>query len=67
MKRYMLFAYRYYYRLGGWSDFKGAFDSIEEAVKAGREFMDKEHLDNFEVIDKEDGWDVADKRTELPK
>lgn len=31
MKRYLLFAYDDYYPSGGWNDFKGSFDSVEEA------------------------------------
>lgn len=32
MKRYLLFGGSTYYPEGGWADFRGAFDSIEEAV-----------------------------------
>lgn len=29
---YLLFSGNYYYPMGGWKDFKGAFDTPEEAV-----------------------------------
>jgi hypothetical protein len=32
MKRYLLFAARDYYPDGGWRDFKGDFNSVEEAL-----------------------------------
>ena len=33
MKRYLLFAGEYYYPSGGWRDFWGAFDSVDDARK----------------------------------
>lgn len=35
MKRFILFAGSNYYPSGGWSDFEGSFDDLEEARKAG--------------------------------
>jgi hypothetical protein len=32
MKRYLLFTGNQYYPSGGWSDFKGSFDTVEEAL-----------------------------------
>ena len=32
MKRYLLFSGYYYYPEGGWEDFRGSFDTIEEAM-----------------------------------
>lgn len=32
MKRYLLFVYEYFYPTGGWHDFVGDFDSLEDAV-----------------------------------
>lgn len=34
MKRYALFSGDYYYPNGGWDDFKGTFDTINEALAA---------------------------------
>lgn len=34
MKRFLVFRGYDYYPAGGWNDFKGAFDSIEEAHDA---------------------------------
>lgn len=33
--KYLLFSYDYYYPDGGWRDFGGVFNTIEEAVDAG--------------------------------
>lgn len=33
MKRYLLFAGNYFYPLGGWNDFVGDYDTIEEALQ----------------------------------
>ena len=32
MKRFLVFAGQEYYPLGGWADFKGSYDSIEEVI-----------------------------------
>jgi hypothetical protein len=37
MKRYALFAGDTYYPSGGWYDFRGSFDSFEEALAASKE------------------------------
>lgn len=33
MKRYLVFKFQQFYPLGGWFDFRGAFDSLDDAVK----------------------------------
>ena len=33
MKRYAVFVYEFYYPAGGWDDFRGDYDTLEEAVK----------------------------------
>lgn len=38
MKRYLLFFGMDYYPAGGWSDFKGDFDTIEEADARFQQF-----------------------------
>lgn len=48
-KRYLLFVFYDYYPSGGWDDFAGSFDTIENAAitaAASRE-------DNFQVVDSE--------------
>lgn len=47
MKRYAMFAYDVYYPSGGWGDFKGSYDTIEEAETAGK----NSGCDNFDVVD----------------
>lgn len=37
MKRFLVFAGSNYYPCGGWSDFVGAYDSLEEARAAAEE------------------------------
>ena len=39
MKRYLLFSGYSYYPSGGWRDFKGSFDGLEEALQAGHKCM----------------------------
>ncbi len=51
MKRYLVFFYAFYYPLGGWNDFIGSVDTIEEA----RALVKKEQHDpsgsEFQVVD----------------
>jgi hypothetical protein len=42
MKRFLLFAGYDYYPHGGWNDFKGAFDTIEEAQTAFTKFIQED-------------------------
>jgi hypothetical protein len=46
MKRYLLFCFDGYYPSGGWGDFVGTFDTIEEALKN----RDRDH---YQVVDTE--------------
>jgi len=46
LKRFLLFAGDNYYPRGGWDDFRGSYDSLEEALAAPR------HNDNW--------WHVVD-------
>lgn len=55
-KRYLLFTYDTYYPSGGWSDFDGSFDSIDEIVEYLKEQDYK--CDCKEIIDLETGDDV---------
>ena len=36
MRRFLLFAGMQYYPFGGWSDFRGAYDTLIEALSAQR-------------------------------
>lgn len=38
MKRYALFAGNQYYPAGGWSDYRGAFDTMDEAREKARAY-----------------------------
>lgn len=54
MKRYLLFMYDQYYPSGGWGDFKGSFDTLEEALA----YTPTTHLDCREVVDSHTGESV---------
>ena len=60
MKRYLLFAGDTYYPGGGWSDYKGSFDTIEEAKTSALagERWSAEHIHKF------DWWQVIASITE---
>jgi hypothetical protein len=49
MKRFLVFYGDQYYPAGGWGDFKGEFDTFEEAVKflVGKSFDWKEVVDCY--------------------
>jgi hypothetical protein len=48
VKRYLLFAGDLYYPGGGWSDFRGSYDDIYEAVDGARTW------DWYHVVDSTD-------------
>ena len=47
MKRFLVFYGDSYYPGGGWTDFKGDFDSIEEALK----FLSEKCYDWKDIVD----------------
>lgn len=65
MKRFILFAYSHYYPLGGWHDFRGAFDTIEEAVAARKAKADKYDYAEWHVFDSVEMRIVEGNDTEL--
>lgn len=54
MKRFLLFAFRDYYPIGGWDDFKESYDTLEEAASAGRATLEDLYC-NFQVVDSATG------------
>ncbi len=54
MKRFLLFSGSNYYPHGGWDDFRGSYDSCEEALAAPR------HGDWWQVVDTQTGVKVVD-------
>lgn len=40
MKQFAAFSYANYYPGGGWCDFAGTFDTLEEAKQHGRQVVD---------------------------
>lgn len=55
MKRYLLFAGQDQYPTGGWGDFKGDFDTIEDAYQSN-----KGTIDWWEIVDSETGQVIKD-------
>lgn len=55
MKRFLLFAFDTYYPNGGWDDFKGSFDTVEEATTQGAKNDEDNVLGNYHVIDSTTG------------
>lgn len=54
MKRYLLFAFASHYPGGGWHDYRGDFDTKDEAVRQGEILISIQRLDsdeNFHVVD----------------
>ena len=51
VKRYLLFYGEAYYPIGGWNDYKGSFDTIEEA----KALMEKSEWkpDWYDIVDTE--------------
>lgn len=49
MKRYLLFAGDIYYPGGGWDDFIGSFDTIEECQAFGKD--PSRGLDWYQIVD----------------
>lgn len=47
MKRFAAFYFDQYYPGGGWNDFKGTFDTMEEAITVGNQVVD---LHNGDVV-----------------
>jgi hypothetical protein len=54
MKRFYLFAGYNYYPAGGWDDFNDSFDSVDEAIKIGKEHPG----DWYHVIDSQTGESI---------
>lgn len=58
MKKYMVFAGDAYYPIGGWEDFKGTFDLIEEARERARVSSG----DWFQIVETDTGKVVESRR-----
>jgi hypothetical protein len=54
MKRYWLFSWDTYYPSGGMSDYRGSFDSLEDA---------RRHLNLSEKISRFDHYEILDRDT----
>lgn len=59
--RYLVFAGEDFYPSGGWSDFRGAFDTLEEAMASAQElkrtvgWVEVVSLEAFQVVWEWDG------------
>lgn len=56
MKRYLLFSGYYYYPNGGWSDFRGIFDTIEECIEEQEAIIG----DWYQIVDTKT-WTIREK------
>lgn len=50
MAEFLVFCGNEYYPNGGWNDYKGGFDSIEEAIEFCEKIMKDEHFDWGQVV-----------------
>ena len=57
MRRYLLFVYDHYYPYGGWADFKGSYDSLEEITRV---LTDEHGYPKAQA-----GYDILDTHTEI--
>jgi len=57
MKRYMLFCGYYYYPGGGWEDFVGCYDTIDDAKTAAHKDRSAEWV---QIVDSTTGEKVYD-------
>lgn len=55
LKRYLTFAYDMYYPAGGWADFRGSFDLLEEASEHLKSFP---YYDHHCIVDSEIGEEI---------
>ncbi len=55
LKRYLVFGHATYYPEGGWSDFKGSFDSLEEADALAEQLDNDPYVGNSHVVDTHTG------------
>lgn len=62
MKKFLLFAGAHYYPSGGWGDFRGAFDTVEDAVHATLPNETLTGLD-YALQFRPDWWHVVDTTT----
>lgn len=53
MGRYLLFAYDYYYPIGGWNDFVGHFSTVGEAMAYFEENQSK--YSSGHIVDSRNG------------
>lgn len=59
MKRYLTFGGSSYYADGGWLDFKGCGDTIEEAASLATRMAEHDAIDWWHVVDSQSGKIVA--------
>lgn len=54
LKRFLVFDYSDYYPGGGWNDFEGTFDTIEEALRAHPECREIVDTTTAQVVHERD-------------
>jgi hypothetical protein len=58
MKRYMTFAGEYYYPSGGMNDFRGSFDTLDEAI-GFIEALDYDWMHVWDIVENMEVWSKA--------
>ncbi len=51
MKRFVVFKFDQYYPSGGWNDFTGSFDTVEEARAS---IVERSHFDHAQILDSQE-------------
>jgi hypothetical protein len=60
VKRFVVFAYGNYYPAGGWSDYTGSYDTVEEAREAARYQREENRNDWTDIVDLQTGENLDD-------
>lgn len=47
---YLLFAFYNYYPEGGWNDYQGNFDSLDEATAVGNHLLEERDADEYQIV-----------------
>lgn len=63
MKRYLLFSMLGYYPSGGWDDFRGDYETLDEAIQAAAKCT----LDFYHIVDTDDKEVIKQGRPESLK
>ncbi len=60
-KKFILFAFWSYEAEGGWKDFKGFFDTLDEALDGFAKYQDGQGGGDYNIVDTET-WEIVKTR-----